>query len=416
MSTQKLARDTSLDRASLTVVYAAVSALLLGALLVKGVDRELKGDWSALFYFGEVWRKGDAALPRNALVHRGPGYDGQFYYRIARDPLLPLVRLARGTTNDPLPGIDTPAYRYRRIAYPVAARLAALGTADGLVWSFPLVSVLGVWLGVFSTARLFETFGWQRWWGFAYAMLPGLVFSASRNLSEGLAISLVSAALLAIAQRRVVAAIGLLAIAHLAHESTLLVSIGCFAQALCRAGRRREAALYLLPIVVALLWSATVAAAFPPGLRALLSPPGSENLAVPLSSMWRKLQWLYAPEHADPIYAYLPTVGWFRRLEALVVIPILLALGVLLKAAWTRDAETWLTGLFVAIFTLTFSDAVWQDAASYARVTSLALLLALRSVAEAPDVAGYAFLASLPFGAVGALGWCADNWRAWLVL
>src|SRR5262249_1757860 len=86
----------NLDRASATIVYAALSALLLGTVLVKGVHRDLKGDWSALFYFGEVWSKGGAALPRNALVHRGPGYDGQFYYRIARDPLLPLVRLARG--------------------------------------------------------------------------------------------------------------------------------------------------------------------------------------------------------------------------------------------------------------------------------------------------------------------------------
>ena len=397
------------------IVYAAVSALLLGALLVRGVRHELRGDWSALFYFGEVFRKG-GALPRNALVHRGPGYDGQFYYRIARDPFLPLVRLARGTTTDPVPGIDTPAYRYRRIAYPLAARLAAFGATDGLVWSFPLVSVLGVWLGVFSTSRLFEMFGWQRWWGFAYAMLPGLIFSASRNLSEGLAISLVSAALLAIAQGRVAPAIGLLSVAHLAHETTLLVSIGCFAQALCRPGRRREAALYLLPIVVTLFWSAIVAAAFPPGLGALLSPPGRENLGFPLGSIWRKLQWLYDPDHADPIYAYLPTVGWFRTLEALLVVPILLALGVLLKAAWTRDAGTWVTGLLVALFALTFGDAVWQDAASYARVTSLALLLALRSIAEAPDLAGYAFLASLPVGAVAALGWCADNWRAWLVL
>src|SRR5262245_38440852 len=184
-----------------TIVYAAVPALLLGAFLAWGVLHDFRGNWSALFYFGDAWVKG-GALPRNAVVHKGGGYDGQFYYRIACDPFLPLVRLRLGASSDPVLGIDIPAYRYRRIAYPLAARVAALGTTDGLVWSFPLVSVLAVCLGVFSTSRLFDLFGWHRWWGVGYAMLPGLIFSASRNLGEGLAISLVSAALLAIAQKR----------------------------------------------------------------------------------------------------------------------------------------------------------------------------------------------------------------------
>ena len=416
MRTQRQESKQSRHRASPTILYAyaAVPALLLGAFLARGVWHDFRGNWSALFYFGDAWLEG-GALPRNAVVRRGPGYDGQFYYRIARDPFLPLTRLRVGARSDPALGIDTPAYRYRRIAYPLAARLAALGTTDGLVWSCPLVSVFGVWLGVFSTSRLFETFGWQRWWGAGYAMLPGLVFSASRNLCEGFAIALVSAALLAIARKRTAPAIGLLTLAHLAHETTVLVSIGWFVHALGRAGRPRDAAPYLVPVAVALLWSAAVAAAFPPGLAALLSPSGSEGLGVPLEGIWHKLGWLADPLHAAPAYAYLPTSGHFRTQEALLVPPILLALGVLLKATWKRDAETWLTGLLVSLFVLTFGDSVWQDAASYARVTSLALLLALRSLAEDPDLTGYAFLASLPLGTVAALGWCADSWRGWLV-
>jgi hypothetical protein len=402
--TQRQESKESRHRAAPTILYAAAPALLLGAFLARGVLHDFRGNWSALFYFGDAWLEG-GALPRNAVVRKGPGYDGQFYYRIARDPFLPLARLAIGSGSGPALGIDTPAYRYRRIAYPLAARLAALGTTDGLAWSFPLVSVFGVWLGVFSTSRLFETFGWRRWWGVGYAMLPGLVFSASRNLCEGLAIALVSAALLELARRRTAPAIALLTLAHLAHETTVLVSIGCFVHALGRTGRPRDAAPYLLPVAVALLWSVAVAAAFPPGLVALVSPSGSEGLGVPLEGIWHKLRWL----------AYLPKSGRFWTQEALLVPPILLALGVLLKATWKRDAETWLTGLLVSLFVLTFGDAVWQDAASYARVTSLALLLALRSFAETPDLTGYAFLGSLPLGTVAALGWCADSWRSWLL-
>ncbi len=399
----------SWHEASPTIVYAAVPALLIGAFLAMGVQRDFQGNWSALFYFGDTWRRG--ALPRNAFVGVDGGYDGQFYYRVARDPFLPFVRLGLGAGPDRGLGIDMLSYRYRRIAYPLAARLAAFGTTDGLVWSFPLVSVLGVWLGVFCTSGLFETFGWRRWWGVAYAMLPGIAFSACRNLGEGVAISVVSAALLAIAKKRTAPAIALLTIAHLAHETTILVSIGCFAQAFWRPDGAREAAPYLLPIAVTLLWAAILAAAFTSGLGVFLFPP--ENLGVPLGGLWHKLRWLFAPEYTSPAYAYLPRSGRFWTQEGLLVTPILLALGVLFKAAWTRDTETWLTGLLVSLFVLTFGDPVWQDAASYARVTSLALLLALRSVAEAPSLAGYAFLASLPLGTVAALGWCADNWRGW---
>ena len=413
MATEQQHGERLRHRAAPTAFYAVIPALALGAFLVRGVLHEFHGNASALFYFGDAWLDG-GALPRDPLVRKGPGYDGQFYYRIARDPFLPLARSGLGSSTRPAPGIDTPAYRYRRIAYPLAARLAALGTTDGLVWSFPLVSVLGIWLGVFSTSRLFETFGWQRWWGAAYALLPGIVFSASRNLCEGLAIALVSAGLLALVSKRTATAIGLFALAHLAHETTVLVSIGCLVHALWRR-RPGDAAPYLLPIAVTLLWVAAVAAAFPPGLASLLSPSGSEGLGIPGAGIAHKLRWLVDPEHAAPAYAYLPRRGRFWVQEVLLVPPILLALGVLAKAAWKREAQTWITGLLVSLFVLALGDAVWRDAASYARVTSLALLLAVCSVAEAPDLVGYAFLASLPLGFVAALGWCADSWRGWML-
>ena len=80
-----------------------------------------------------------------------------------------------------------------------------------------------------------------------------------------------------------------------------------------------------------------------------------------------------------------------------------------------RDVETLLTGLVVSLFVLIFGNAAWRDAAAHARVTSLALLFALRSVAEIPDLTGYAFLASPPLGSVAALEWCAGNWRGWVL-
>jgi hypothetical protein len=395
------------------IVYGSVPALLLAAFLASGVERNFHGNWSALFYFGNRWADG-AALPRNPIVREGVGYDGQFYYRVARDPLLPFARLRSQPLVAQVPGIDTPWYRYRRIAYPLAARFAAIGKSDALVWSFPVVSVLGIWLGVVSTWRLFESFGWRGYWGISYAFLPGLVFAATRNLCEGLALSVLSAALLAIARRRTPLAVGLLTIAHLAHETTALVSIGCLAHAAFAPRRWRVAAAYLLPLAIAVIWSATIAVAFAanPGW-AFSAAGGAVGFGFPLDGIWRKLLWLADPAHAPAPYSHLPTSRRFWRQEGALMPPIVLALFLLLREGWRRRTEIWPAGLAVSFFVLMCGDRVWEDAASYARVTSLALLLALRSVADSPDRVGYAFLASLPLATWAALGSCADSWRNW---
>lgn len=70
--------------------------------------------------------------------------------------------------------------------------------------------------------------------------------------------------------------------------------------------------------------------------------------------------------------------------------------------------------LFLAAF-LAWGDMVWQDAASYARVASIALLLAQHLVAESANRLGSPFLASLPFSTFATLTWCWDNWRGWVL-
>src|SRR5512143_1776273 len=57
------------------------------------------------------------------------GYDGQFAFQIALDPL-------DGWTKT-----DVPAYRYQRILYPLAARILALGNADLVPWTLIVVNI-----------------------------------------------------------------------------------------------------------------------------------------------------------------------------------------------------------------------------------------------------------------------------------
>ena len=81
----------------------------------------------------QVWAKGHlslfimaghtythrAQLPRGVLLVPSAGYDGQFYYRLALDPVN-WNRTAFGITMDQ-------SYRYTRIGYPILAWLVSLG-------------------------------------------------------------------------------------------------------------------------------------------------------------------------------------------------------------------------------------------------------------------------------------------------
>ena len=389
---------------------SAAGALLLAAFLAAGVGWVFRGNASAIFYFGDRWSSG--ALPADAVIRPGPGYDGQFYYRVALDPALPVRQLWNGEVSPEVPGIDTPLYRYRRIAYPLVARVFALGNPSWLPWAFPAVSVLGAALGVFSMAGLFEEFGWSGTWGISYALLPGLLFAASRNLCEGLAMALLCAALLAIVRRRLAVALLLLIVSHLAHEMTVVVSVGFLASA-CARRRWREAVLFLVPIGLAVAWAVIVSAGFGAADSLFSVRGGAAGIGMPGEGILHKLEWLRRPKHASGAYTLLQTDRRFWRQEALLVLSIVLGLAVLAHAGLRRRADTWMTGLLAAGLALSFSDQVWRDAPSYARVSSVVLLLALRSIAEAPSPTGIALLASLPFGTMAALGWCWDDWWKW---
>lgn len=59
--------------------------------------------------------------PKDLYIARdSPGHDGQFYYRLALDPITNKV-MDYGVT------LDLPAYRHQRILYPGVTNLSSLG-------------------------------------------------------------------------------------------------------------------------------------------------------------------------------------------------------------------------------------------------------------------------------------------------
>jgi hypothetical protein len=147
-----------------------------------------KGHLSLFIMAGHVYTH-RTQLPRGLLLVPSAGYDGQFYYRLALDPVN-WHATAFGITMDQ-------SYRYTRVGYPVLAWIFSLGQHQ-LV---PVVLVVLNLFGVAAMAMLGGVFarqaGRHALWGLAFAAYFGLVISVGRDTAEPLAEACMLGALLA---------------------------------------------------------------------------------------------------------------------------------------------------------------------------------------------------------------------------
>ncbi len=142
------------------------------------------------------------------------GYDGQFAYQIARDPL--------GASRF----LDVPAYRYQRILYPLISWALALGQGAFVPWTLIAVNWLALVVGTRLTEDILTGRGVNRWYALSYGLFGGLMMAVRLDLTEPLAYTLAQAALLSYERGRVRGAAGWLALAALTKETTLLVAAG----------------------------------------------------------------------------------------------------------------------------------------------------------------------------------------------
>jgi hypothetical protein len=175
------------------------------------------------------------------------GYDGQFFYFIARD-------WARAT-----PLIDGPSLRYMRILYPALARALALGRPALVPWTLILVNLLAHSAGTAQVAYLLARRGVAPVYGLIYAVWLGALFALRLDLSEPLCFALALGATVAHEHRRIWLTLLLLVLAALTKELGLVFAGGLVLHA--ALGRRRwpQAVLTaLVPLTAFLGWLAVV--------------------------------------------------------------------------------------------------------------------------------------------------------------
>jgi hypothetical protein len=146
------------------------------------------------------------------------GYDGQFYYRLARNPFN-WHATAYGITMDH-------NYRYTRIGYPLVAWILSLGQARLLPTVLVVINLICVgimgWLG----AKFARDSGRHALWGLLFAAYFGLVISVGRDTAEPLADVCLLGGLLAYRRSRYVLAAVLIAYGVVTNEPILAAAVG----------------------------------------------------------------------------------------------------------------------------------------------------------------------------------------------
>ena len=217
-----------------SVVLVAASLYLAIIVATRG------GDPLALATLGTRFSEGDPAGTE--------GYDGQFAYYIARDPL-------GGWRH-----CDVPAYRYQRILYPLLARLLAFGQESLLPYTLPLLNLAALAAGTWLTEQILRRHGMSRWYALTYGLYAGQLMAVRLNLNEPLSFALVQAAILAAERGRWRWSVPLFALAALTRETALVFVAGYLLALLLRRDWARAAALALgagLPFLAwqAILWT-----------------------------------------------------------------------------------------------------------------------------------------------------------------
>lgn len=330
-----------------------ITALLYAAFL-SAVLNAREGNWSALVGAGSRLVEQDSLPPGFALLQDLPGYDGQFYYRLARTPFT-AQRTADGLT------LDRPAYRQQRIIYPLLARAVALGQTASLPWALVAVNFIAIcvlgWLGGVWARDL----GRRALWGLAFPLQIGFLTSASRDLSEIVECTLLLGGLLSLRRGRFGASGLLLSVAVLTKEPALLVPAGIvLADLVHQRGRLQRHTWFVagLPVVTWLIWQGWLWRnwhAEPPH-------PGIAGIGWPLAGF------------AHTLLGPLQVWHWPWVLAVLLVAILAVAVQASLGTSRASRPEKWAWAMY-AVLVFSLSSAVWGDNHAFVRAASELTLL-----------------------------------------
>ena len=199
---------------TLLVTAGIYGVFILFRLAVHGFDP------SVFIVAGDRFVKGAPVNRQIAVLTNSPGYDGQFYYRLALFPF-PSKR------TDFVISLDKPSTRHQRILYPFLVWLFTFGKSDHVPVMMIFVNFCGLCLigwfgGVYS--RLINR---HALWGLIFPLFPGFPLILARDLTEIVETAMVMGCLVFVRKHKQIGAALFLTLAALAKETALFVAAGC---------------------------------------------------------------------------------------------------------------------------------------------------------------------------------------------
>jgi hypothetical protein len=343
----------------LPLIAAFAAYLVIGASVGTNVGRT--GDPAALIVPGQAWVAPEL-LPPNAHVYPGAGYDGQFFFYLAQDPLLTGKAASRDKLTSPY--VDHIAYRYQRILLPALGWLTSWGHPRLLEWTLPMINLLAV-LGAGSLlAQFLAARGRSPWLSLVYMLSLGVMAGFANDLADPLAASLFVAAVIWWLEERPALAIAALTACLLARELYLIPVASVVVLELVR--RRGRGAPWLIPLAVYGAWQIY--------LRVALASPVVPDVAarpspIPLLGAARKVNAVLKSD-------YVGAANWELLFVALLLLfALYFAVRSLRVLDWARraralpDREKLLPLVALAsVATVPFlTKELWNYIPSYAR-------------------------------------------------
>jgi hypothetical protein len=312
-----------------------------------------------------------AQLPRGMPVAKTYGYDGQFFYRLALNPVN-FGHTAYGIA------VDRP-YRFMRIGYPALTWLLSAGQH----WLVPVVLVavniaaigaLG-WLG----ARFALDGGRHALAGLLVPGYFGLITSLSRDTAEPLAAACLLAGLLAVRARRPVLAAFFLAYGVLTRE-TVMVAVAAIAvlrvTGMLRGRVRpgRDDLAWFVPAAAFTAWEAVVKAAT--GSIPLLAD-GGRNAGAPFIAPFQAFRHNLGHVHLHEFEQY---DLWFLELAVLAAFAVTALLCLRSTRAPGHERLAFVLYLVeICVVTPSTWNSLDADMRSFIEAYLLAVIIALGS-------------------------------------
>lgn len=213
-----------------SVIVAALYIMLIGIVAIRN-----QYDALDFVHLGTVWANHNAS--------GSWGYDGQFYYQMARNPFQAYHYM------------DNAPFREQHILYPLVVGVLSLGQVALIPSMLLLVNVLSITVSVELLARLLRKFGFSPWFSLALGLYFGQAAGLLFDTAEPFTYFLVCLGVWFFVERsRVGLAALMLGLASLTREIAILFPIGYLCCAVVQKKWRDSVQFVLLGILPLLFW------------------------------------------------------------------------------------------------------------------------------------------------------------------